>query len=182
MKLFNKYLSLFLFSVLISACGNQQSEGIPTPTIAVATEETEPEILKLDRSFEPPKLPGDATRLVTASSVCSPCHTDLDNGEGIDYSFDTNWRSSMMAHSAKDPYWLATMSSEIGKHSQHKALIEDKCSTCHMPLAHFDAKTNGYPIEIFGEGFRDPTNPLHDLAIDGVSCTLCHQIKADNLG
>jgi hypothetical protein len=88
----------------------------------------------------------------------------------------------MMAHSSKDPYWLATMSGEISEHDQHKALIEDKCSTCHMPLAHFDAKTNDYPIEVFGEGFRDPANPLHDLAIDGVSCTLCHQIKANNLG
>ncbi len=182
MKLLYRIFFLLMAMMIVSACGKQKTEVIPTPTFAVATEETEPEVLKLDRPFEPPKLPGDVTKLVAASSICSPCHTDLDNGEGVDYSFDANWRSSMMAHSAKDPYWLATMSSEISKHSQHEALIEDKCSTCHMPLAHFDAKTNRYPIEVFGEGFRDPANPLHDLAIDGVSCTLCHQIKADNLG
>ena len=182
MKLLCRSLFLFISMILISACGGQKTEITPTPIMAVATEETEPKILKMDRPFEPPNLPADTTRLVTASAVCASCHTGLDNGEGVDYSFDTNWRTSMMAHSGKDPYWLATMSSEISKHSQHKALIEDKCSVCHMPLAHFDAKTNEYPIEVFGEGFRDSNNPYYDLAADGVSCTLCHQIRADNLG
>ena len=180
MKSYFGFLVFSIFVVLLSACGGEATTVAPTPTEIF--EETEPEVLKIDRPFQPPKLPGDVTRLVTASAVCAPCHTGLDNGEGVDYSFDTSWRSSMMAHSGKDPYWLATISAEISKHSQHQDLIEDKCSVCHMPLAHFDAKTNGYPIKMFGEGFRDLANPLHDLAIDGVSCALCHQIKADNLG
>ncbi|MBT7190502.1 MAG: hypothetical protein HN855_10550 [Anaerolineae bacterium] len=175
-----KFLLALILASILSACGNEKDDVIPTPTVIL--EDTQTEVLKIDKPFQPPNLPGDSTRLVRASAGCSPCHTGLDNGEGIDYSFDTNWRSSMMAHSGKDPYWLATMSSEINQHNQHKALIEDKCSTCHMPLAHFDAKVNEYPIEVLGDGFLDPAHPLHDLAADGVSCTLCHQIKADNLG
>ena len=188
MKKICRFLSLLILTIVLPACGSGKVDATPTIIVVpeeadtVVTEEAKPEGLIIDRPFQPPKLPGDVTKLVAASAVCASCHTGLENGKGINYSYDTNWRSSMMGHSAKDPYWLATMSGEISEHDQLEALIEDKCTICHMPLANFDAKTNEDPIEVFGEGFRDPANPMHDLAIDGVSCTLCHQIKADNLG
>ncbi len=37
--------------------------------------------------------------------------------------------------------------------------------------------------QFFDAGFADADNPYHDAAMDGVSCTLCHQIADDgNLG
>ncbi len=33
-----------------------------------------------------------------------------------------------------------------------------------------------------GEGYLNPANQLHDLAMDGISCTSCHQIMPDNFG
>jgi hypothetical protein len=37
--------------------------------------------------------------------------------------------------------------------------------------------------QFFDGGFVDPANPYHDAAMDGVSCTLCHQVADDgNLG
>ena len=182
-----KYLFKFSIFLLVglgcTACGQSTPEVTPTyiPTITPKAESGNG-ILKIDAPFDPPNLPADRTKLVAASGECSACHSGLDNGEGIDYSFDTNWRSSMMAHSGKDPYWLATMSSEIQKYPQQQALIEGVCVKCHMPLAYFDSLVNQYPIGILGEGFRDSEHPLHDLAADGVSCTLCHQIRAENLG
>jgi hypothetical protein len=189
MNRYNYFLFQLLVAITLTACGNEKPEAPVAPAASTevappaATEEiAEPEILKIDKPFQPPNLPEDETKLIAASGRCVRCHTDLDNGEGIDYSFDTAWRSSMMAHSGKDPYWLATMSVEIDRHSEHKELVEDKCATCHMPLAHFESHTNEYPVAVLGEGFRDPDHPLHDLAADGVSCTLCHQIGAENLG
>jgi hypothetical protein len=51
-----------------------------------------------------------------------------------------------------------------------------------MPLARFDAATNQQPTLIFNAGFADPTHPLYELAQDGVSCNICHQIQPDNFG
>lgn len=126
------------------------------------------------------ELPRDASDLVSASGNCSRCHTGLKDAEGEDISFDNLWRTSMMANAARDPYWLATVSSEVQMNPGLKDMIEDKCAVCHMPLARFDAHVRGNSTNILGDGFADPGNKLHDLAIDGVSCNICHQIMPDN--
>ncbi|MCZ7545900.1 MAG: hypothetical protein M5R40_21320 [Anaerolineae bacterium] len=62
-------------------------------------------------------------------------------------------------------------------------MIEDKCSACHMPMAHDNANYWGQLSEIYGaNGLLDPAHPLHELALDGNSCTLCHQILKQNFG
>ncbi len=136
----------------------------------------------IDRNIDPPALPQDASDLASASGACAVCHTGLFDGNGEEVSFDTLWRASMMAHAARDPYWLATVSSETEEFPHLEEVIADKCATCHMPLAHFDAQANQQPTLILGDGFYNPANQLHDLAMDGISCNLCHQIEAGNLG
>jgi hypothetical protein len=64
----------------------------------------------------------------------------------------------------------------------YQAVIEDKCANCHMPMAHFTAMTEESSTLIFEDGFLTPDNALHTLALDGVSCTLCHQIEEENFG
>ena len=49
----------------------------------------------------------------------------------------TDWRSTMMANAARDPYWQASVRREILDHPKLTAAIEDKCATCHMPMARY---------------------------------------------
>ncbi|MCK5191078.1 MAG: hypothetical protein KAR12_13590, partial [Methylococcales bacterium] len=48
---------------------------------------------------------------------------------------------------------------------------------CHAPMANFEAKKNNESIKILDDGFLDSSHPRHDAAMNGVSCTLCHQIQ-----
>jgi len=99
-------------------------------------------------------------------------------GEDISIGFD--WRATMMANSARVPYWHAAVRREVVDHPQSQAEIEDKCSTCHMPMARFDAAAAGGQGQVFAN--LAPAAPRHPFAADGVSCTVCHQIAAENLG
>ena len=114
--------------------------------------------------------------------LCARCHNNLKDKTGEDVSIPKDWRSTMMANAATDPLWQAKVHSEILRNPAFKSVIEKKCSTCHMPMAKTQAKFDGKKIEIFGNGFLNPSNEYHKAAMEGVSCTLCHQIKPDNLG
>ncbi|MBN1668502.1 MAG: hypothetical protein JW862_15515, partial [Anaerolineales bacterium] len=127
-------------------------------------------------------LPTDNLELMAGAGVCITCHTNTIDEGGNDVSFDTLWRSGMMANAAHDPYWQATVSGEIALAPELKDVIEDKCATCHMPMARLEAITQGNATNIFGVGFTAADNELHTLAMDGVSCNVCHQIEADNFG
>jgi len=118
----------------------------------------------------------------SGSGICASCHSALTDEAGNDVSNDAHWRSSMMANSAKDPLWQAKISSEIARNPGVKEIIEDKCSRCHMGMARYQAVTDGTVVEVLPPGFLDRRHPLHEAAMDGVSCTLCHQIQPANLG
>lgn len=119
--------------------------------------------------------------LFATSDQCMACHNGLVTSRGEDVSIGSSWRSSMMAHSAKDPYWQAAVRRETLQHPLAKAAIENECSACHMPMSRFHAKASGGMGEVFanlpaGAAGSDP------LAAEGVSCTMCHQIEAKGLG
>jgi hypothetical protein len=101
---------------------------------------------------------------------------------GADVSIDSNWRSDIMANSARDPYWLASVREEILSLPNLRSAIEETCSRCHMPMAQYTAEESGEEVRIFDNGFLDTDHDLHALAIDGVSCTVCHQIRENGLG
>jgi hypothetical protein len=116
------------------------------------------------------------------SDRCIACHNGLSAPSGEDISIGFNWRASMMANSARDPYWQAGVRRESIDHPESKALVEDECSICHMPMARFDSKLRGHEGEVFSHLPFDPDKPGDRLAQDGVSCSLCHQIAKDKLG
>src|SRR5512145_2787996 len=49
----------------------------------------------------------DAPSAFVPSSQCIACHAQLTAPTGEDVSIGYDWRASMMANSARDPYWHA---------------------------------------------------------------------------
>jgi hypothetical protein len=116
------------------------------------------------------------------SERCIACHNGLTTSSGEDISIGYNWRTSMMANAARDPYWQAGVRREIIDHPTARAAIEDECSICHMPAARYEAKLAGHEGEIFSHLPFVKTKPGDRLAADGVTCSVCHQISPDNFG
>ena len=116
--------------------------------------------------------------------ICGQCHSGITDSAGTDISFDVAWRSSVMANASNDPYWLASVRREtVANPAELTPIIQDICATCHMPMARFTANMNGSPsLVLDAGGYADPANDLHAFAAEGVSCTVCHQIKDDNFG
>ncbi|MEJ2500678.1 MAG: multiheme c-type cytochrome [Campylobacterales bacterium] len=108
---------------------------------------------------------------------CARCHNGLADNMGNDVSIETAWSSTMMANSSKDPLWRAKVRSEIDRNPHLEEVISDKCTKCHAPMANKEAHFSGDVVEVFDDGFLDASNSHHDEALNGVSCTLCHQIK-----
>lgn len=124
--------------------------------------------------FPHPAVP----QLFQTSDGCIACHTNLSTPLGEDVSIGTNWRATMMANSSRDPYWQASVRREAVDHPGEASAIEGECSTCHMPMAHFQARAEQRPAQVFAHlpiGASDDNDAL--LAGDGVSCTVCHQVR-----
>lgn len=154
------------FTMLNSSVRAQEAQATPQPTL------------------QPGTLPAERGVFFDTSGVCATCHTNLKDEHGNDISFDTAWRSTMMANSGRDPYWRAGLRREVLANPDFGDFIQDKCSTCHMPMARTTINfSTGQYAQVFGEGgLVQKDNPNHNLALDSISCSLCHQIKDVNLG
>lgn len=114
---------------------------------------------------------------------CIACHMGVVAAGGIDVSIGFDWRASMMANAARDPYFQAAVRREIMDYPEAAAEIEGECARCHMPMATIAALLEGRPGEVFANlPIGGAEGPYADLAADGVSCSLCHQIQPDGLG
>ena len=127
-------------------------------------------------------LPESSNSLFTGSGRCAGCHGyDINGiasvtGEGEDVNPTDFWRATMMANSAKDPFWRAKVSHEVAVNPDHQEVLEDKCTACHAPLGHFAAHYDGADFYSIAEMVED------SLALDGVSCGACHQIEEEGAG
>src|SRR5204863_9538878 len=131
--------------------------------------------------------PADSSKikkeLFQTSDRCFACHNTLSTSGGEDISIGFAWRPTMMANSARDPYWQAGVRRESIDHAEAKSVIEDECSKCHMPMARFQSKFEGKEGEVFSHlTDLDSDDRMDELARDGVSCPLCHQIQKDKRG
>ena len=121
----------------------------------------------------------------TTSGSCATCHAQSDRAQAMRDSkgrgiapYDL-WQSTMMANSARDPLWRAVVSVEVAATPSRKQEIEAKCLRCHSPMAHTEASRAGVTLGLdilYGDDAKA------QLALDGVSCTVCHQIQPGNLG
>jgi hypothetical protein len=125
---------------------------------------------------------GDEHHFLTAQA-CATCHRAaptaraLWNQTGDDVSPFTTWSATMMANSFRDPYWRAQVSKEVAAAApERRDEIEALCVRCHAPMAHHDALLARHEPPGLARAVHDP------LAHDGVSCTVCHQAQASNLG
>ena len=181
-----------LVLIIIASCQSQPATTTPTTTTGTTTTATTPTttttgttttattptttIVTPTKTFAGLRLASFIIDDFTGSANCALCHTSLSDAAGNDVSIDTHWRSTMMANAAKDPFWQAMVASEVSRNPQLKEVIEDKCSSCHMPMAYTQAETDGSSTLMFGDGFLNEANPLNIAAMDGNSCSLCHQI------
>ena len=122
--------------------------------------------------------------LFTHSENCVACHNNLSTATGEDVSIGTTWRSTMMANSARDPYWHAGVRRESIDHPEHSGAIQDECAACHMPMTTRIYRAAGGEGQVFSHLpiVNDDDSEFHRLAADGISCTVCHQIAPDKLG
>ena len=136
-------------------------------------------------------LPDTVNSLFTGSGKCAGCHaTDANHyasivgqtypavpmPDGWNVNVTDDWRSTLMANSAKDPFWQAKVSQEVAINPSHQLELEDKCTSCHAPLGHFAAHHDGQEFYSMAELLLD------SLALDGVSCNACHQQSDENIG
>ncbi|HHO51666.1 MAG TPA: hypothetical protein ENK18_12530 [Deltaproteobacteria bacterium] len=133
----------------------------------------------------PAPQPVDNGRFATADS-CALCHDGAPGSNTMVDEVGNNiaphdlWRSSMMANAARDPLWRAVMSAEIAATPAAADAIGQKCTRCHAPLASGDATLTGASLptaDVLTDG-----DEATFLALDGVSCTACHQIEDIGLG
>jgi hypothetical protein len=121
--------------------------------------------------------------LFITADRCQACHNGLVTPRGEDISIGADWRSSMMANAARDPYWQASIRRETLVQPKNAAAIENECAGCHMPIDRYQAKAGGGLGRVFVHLPVIPDPGLQAApAIDGVSCAVCHQIGKDKLG
>ena len=113
---------------------------------------------------------------------CIACHQGVTASDGTGVSIGHDWRASMMANSARDPYWQAAVRREIMDHPEAAPEIEAQCSRCHMPMASAVAEDEGRQSRVFAHLPAENDGEFAALAADGVSCTVCHRVAPDGLG
>jgi len=117
----------------------------------------------------------------SGSGNCATCHDGLIDTSGENVSIVKDWGTSMMANATKDPLWRAKVATELERNAHLSTLINDKCTKCHAPMANYEiTKVQGGEVTLFGpDGILDPGHALYDAGMNGVSCTVCHQIADD---
>ncbi len=129
-----------------------------------------------------PVTPKGRNEAFVTGDGCAMCHSAsrtsaaMRTATGDDVSPHGLWHASVMANSFRDPYWRATVEKEVALAPEKRAAIEATCVRCHAPMAHHTARLGEQPLPAVAALGNDA------LAEDGVSCTVCHQIRRRDLG
>jgi cytochrome c553 len=176
-------------SALLTACGSDDDELVPAPIVpgpgaCVLAVSSVPQAATAAPPALPTGLAVATSARFTGSGTCGTCHradtnttpptnVDLLTGEAV--GIPNDWAGTMMANAARDPYYLATVTAEMGAVPTYSAAIQTKCLTCHAPMASYEARLSD---TVFGLAEMYAS----ELGLDGVSCLLCHRVEAGNLG
>jgi len=110
----------------------------------------------------------------TTAGRCAGCHgRDLQgiasiDGQGRDVNVVDDWRSTLMANSARDPFFRAKVRHESLVNPAHADSLQNKCLGCHAPLGMHEERLLGH--DLFTLAHLDTSR----LGMDGVSCLSCH--------
>lgn len=115
--------------------------------------------------------------------------TPTDDPKTVNLSPNGEWRFSMMGLAGRDPIFFSQLNSETTLHrnlklgdTPPKPFVENLCLHCHGVMGQRQF-THDRKSELFTrEMVDDPNSKYGALARDGISCTLCHRISADELG
>ncbi|MFC1747780.1 hypothetical protein ACFL2V_03150 [Pseudomonadota bacterium] len=114
---------------------------------------------------------------------CMACHRSTAEGSSEDIGAPNSWLPSMMSNAYRDPLWQAKVETEMNRNAELRDVLDKKCSHCHGPIANTEASQAGEKVRIFdynGElGLNNPKNPRHFEAMEGITCTVCHQMTLD---
>ena len=169
--------------LMLSACSDgvelASSGDVDAQAVTEQTFTAQPTAIARDLSPHNDGFEGD---YYSGVGQCSNCHDGLVDNSGNDISIGTDWSTSMMANSARDPYWIAKVAAEMQRNPHLQDELDETCSRCHTPMANDTARKNGEPLALLeAGGVLDDQNPLFEHAMEGVSCTLCHQVEDDGL-
>ncbi len=174
--------------LLVWAAGCAQAPGV-TEEVALRPTTTPPPTATPFVTSEPTPVQVDPRALLSfrgdffaTSGICAECHTGSVSEAGANISIDSWWRASMMANSARDPYWQAELARMAALEGTVPGDVEALCADCHTPMAAYTARQMGRSPELLDNGALSGSHPDHSLAMDGVSCTICHQITDADLG
>jgi hypothetical protein len=154
-------------------------------TVAATTFNTKPrryhsegEIIKLTNG----NLPLYDNGVFVGSGRCGGCH-GIDPVNFANITMDgelvnptENWRGTMMANSAKDPFWRAKVAHEQLVNPGHAQELINTCARCHAPVGVYTGLQNG--VTDFDINLLDTDS----MSRDGVNCSICHQQRMETLG
>ncbi len=175
MRLSARYLCALLGMLLSQVGYLTLAQSNAGPLTSSSTDDTELAANKVPGVGKPPAL-------FQVSERCFPCHNGMKSGSGEEVSIGLDWGSSLMANSARDPYWQASVRRETVDHPRAQRQIENECGICHMPMTTYSARAGGALGEVFAHLPFNKEKTSTDLAQDGVSCSVCHQITPNELG
>jgi hypothetical protein len=117
----------FLFALVIVASATAAITLGLVDTQAAQRESSKVKAPRDSKSSESPSviaLHADPNVLFKTSGNCMPCHNSLIAPSGEDVSMGASWRASIMANSARDPYWQAGVRRETIDHPTAAADIQ----------------------------------------------------------
>ncbi|HUQ31416.1 MAG TPA: hypothetical protein VM095_04815 [Pyrinomonadaceae bacterium] len=149
--------------------------------------------------------PSKDHRMFLTSNQCIGCHDSTQNNAGqpnmvypqiynpgpnqteldLNNSPYGEWRASMMGLSGRDPVFYSQLETEINLHPELKEQTVNTCLSCHgvMGKRQIDLDKKGpFRLEYLDLKYPQPYSEYGALARDGVSCTVCHHISAEDLG
>lgn len=163
-----------------------QDGSPPTSPSVAESEPSAPDSLSSLAHLPLPSAQALLDGCFTTSGACAMCHesspdaTAMRDSHGRSIAPYDLWQSTMMANSARDPLWRAMVSTEVAATPSRKSEIERKCLQCHAPMAAVEATHQERELGL--DELYDSEKRLNQLALDGVSCSLCHQITSENFG
>jgi hypothetical protein len=123
----------------------------------------------------------DVAQDFRTAGLCNNCHNNVTTAEGEDVSIGFQWRASIMANAARDPYWQGSVRRETIDHPESSSAIQNDCASCHAPAQNQQDKMLGRETELLKHLDFTSAHQENAAMADGVTCSVCHQIQAAGL-